>query len=76
MKTIRETCNENASEFNWIMKICLNFLVFSLNDFILKIRNFFRKKINWGGSGYGMSNSTEEIAIAISKDCLKTTWNF
>ena len=50
--------------------------MFSLNDFILKIRNFFRKKINWGGSGYGMSNSTEEIAIAIFKDCLKTTWNF
>ena len=37
LKTIREICKESASEFKWIIKICLNVPAFPLNDFIFKM---------------------------------------
>ena len=37
MTTIREICKENASEFKWIIKVCLNLLAFPLNDFTAKM---------------------------------------
>ena len=43
MKTIREICKENASEFKQMIKTCLNSLAFSLNNFIFKM-GYSRKK--------------------------------
>ena len=43
LKTIREICKENASEFKWIIKIYFNFLKFFLNDFNFKM-GYSRKK--------------------------------
>ena len=48
LKTIREICKENASEFKWIIKSSLNFLAFSLNDFNFKM-------------GYSRKNQTEAV---------------
>ena len=63
MKAIREIWKENASEFKWIINICVNFLAFSLNDFNFKME--YSRKNQTGGSGY-------EIATRISRGYLKT----
>ena len=37
LKTIRQICKENAIEVKLTIKICLNFLAFSLNDLLFKM---------------------------------------
>ena len=76
MKTIRETCNKNVRESKWKIKMCLNFLAFSLNDFIFKMDYSRKKKKERDGSGYLISRSIEEIEIGISRgDQEKILWN-
>ena len=56
--------------------MCLNFLAFSLNDFIFKMGYSRKKKKERDGSGYLISRSIEEIEIGISRgDQEKILWN-
>lgn len=55
---IREICKENAGEFKWIVKVCLNFPAFSVNDFNFKMS--YSRKPNRGGSEYGVSSVLEK----------------